>query len=57
MGNTPWADLVRAITGPRNSWTAGRSSATFELDQAFFQITNGWSRGYFYKGYLFGAKY
>ena len=23
-----------------------RTSATLELDQAFFQITNGWSRGY-----------
>ena len=32
-------------TGPRNSWTT-RTSATLELDQAFFQITNGWSRGY-----------
>ncbi len=48
MGNTPWADLVWAITGPRNSWTIERvlQTATLELDQAFFQITNGWSRGY-----------
>ncbi len=34
---------MRAIIGPRNSWTT-RTSATLELDQAFFQITNGWSR-------------
>ncbi len=32
--------LLREIIGPRNSWT-NLPTSTLELDQAFFQTTNG----------------
>ena len=32
------------------------TSATLELDQAFFQITNGWSRGYCRRLFIFKTR-